>query len=109
MGCLLELLFEVVFEILLEVIFAIYTKLMTLFVPEHQFSPRLKERIKKGITAFAALLLLCALVGFFMFLQPPSLVKTIGAYMLFIPLGIIAVQIVVGIICRIVEVFKKKL
>ena len=94
MGCLLEIIFEIVFEVIVEGIFALYVKLMTLFIPEHEFSPLLRERIQKGVTAFAAILLLVAFIGFILFVQPPSVVQTVGAFMLFIPIGVIVVQII---------------
>lgn len=108
MGCLLEFLFELVFEILLEGVFAIYVKLMSFLVPEHKFSEKLRGRIKKGVTAFAALLLLCAIFGFFMFLEPPSVTKTVGAYLLFVPLGIMGAQVIAGIIYRIVKAIRRR-
>ena len=108
MGCLFELVFTFIFEIVVEVVITVYIKLMTLFVPEHQFDEKLRERIKDGVTVFAVLLFLCSFIGFFLFLQPPSLTKTIGAYMLFVPLGMMGVQIVVGIIYRIIKAMRKK-
>ena len=108
MGYLFEFLFELVFEITAELVLAIYIKLMTWAVPEHKFDERLREKIKKGVTVFAALLFLSSLIGFFLFLQPPSITKTVGAYMLFIPLGIMGVQIILGIVCQIVNTIKKK-
>ena len=103
MGCLFELLFEFVFELIVELVGTVYIRLMTLFVPEHQFNKSLKKRIENGVEVFAVLLLLCAIIGFFMFLQPPYAVKIAGAYLLFIPLGIIVIQIIAGIIYRIVR------
>ena len=108
MGCLWELIFEFVFEVMIELVGTIYIKLMTLLIPDHSFSNRLRERIKKGVTVFAALLFLCALFGFFLFLQPPSVAKTVGAYMLFIPLGITSIQILAGIVYQIIKVVKKR-
>ncbi|MBR7142126.1 MAG: hypothetical protein IKD06_01155 [Clostridia bacterium] len=106
MSFLLEMLFEIVFEIVVEVILNLYIKLMSLLIPEHRFSSKLRQRVKKGVTAFAALLLLCAFVGFFLFLEPPSATKTVGAYLLFVPLGIMGVQIAAGIVCRLVRAVK---
>ena len=108
MGCLFELIFELVFEIIVELILTIYMKLMSLIVPEHQFDEKLKEKIKNGVTIFAVLLFLCSFVGFFLFLQPPSITKTVGAYMLFVPLGVMGFQILLGIVCRIINAIKKK-
>ena len=108
MGCLFELIFELVFEIIVELVLTIYMKLMSLIVPSHQFDEKLKEKIKNGVTVFAVLLFLCSFIGFFLFLQPPSITKTIGAYMLFVPLGIMGFQILLGIVCRIIGAIKKK-
>ena len=108
MGCLFELIFEVVFEIIFEAVLTIYTKLMTLLVPDHRFDEKLRERIKKGVIVFAAVLFLCALIGFFLFVQPPSVIKTVGAFMLFVPLGMMCVQILAGIIYRIVKAIKSR-
>ena len=108
MGCLFELIFELVFEIIVELVLTIYMKLMSLIVPSHQFDEKLKEKIKNGVTVFAVLLFLCSFIGFFLFLQPPSITKTIGAYMLFVPLGIMGFQILLGIVCRIISTIRKK-
>ena len=108
MGCLFEIIFEVVFEAVVEGVGMLYVKLMTLFIPEHEFSPLLRERIKKGVTAFAAILLLIAFLGLILFMQQSSVAKTIGAYMLFLSLGVIGAQIVAGIVYRIVKAVKNK-
>ena len=108
MGCLFELIFELVFTVIVEVTLTIYMKLMTLIVPSHQFDKKLKKKIKNGVAIFAVLLFLCSLIGFFLFLQPPSITKTIGAYMLFVPLGIMGFQILLGIVYRIIKAIKSK-
>ena len=108
MGCLFELIFELVFGIIVELVITVYIKLMSLFVPEHHFDEKLREKIKNGVTIFAVLLFLCSFIGFFLFLQPPSITKTVGTYMLFVPLGIMGFQILLGIVCRIISAIKKK-
>ncbi len=108
MGCLFELFFEIVFELIVEIILTVYMKLMSLIVPQHQFDERLQKRIKNGVTVFAVLLLLCALIGFFMFLQPPSTTKTVGAYLLFVPLGIMGVQALAGILYHIIKAIRRR-
>ena len=105
MGCL----FELLFELLIEVIFAIYIKLMTLCVPDYQYDKKAQEKIKKGVTVFAALLLLSAVIGFIVYFASENpIAKTVGAYMLFVPLIIIGIQILAGIIYKIVKLVKKK-
>ena len=64
MGCLFELIFELVFGIIVEVIITVYIKLMCLFVPEHQFDEKLREKIKNAVTIYAVLLFLCSFFGF---------------------------------------------
>ena len=108
MGCLFELIFELVFEIIVELVLTVYIKLMCLFVPEHQFDKKLRKKIKNGVTTFAVLLFLCSFIGIFLFLQPPSITKTVGAYMLFVPLGVMGAQILMGIIYRIINAIKNK-
>lgn len=108
MGCLFELIFEIVFEVIVEAVIGIYMKLMTLFVPKHQFDQNLRNKIKNIVTVFAVFLFLTAFLGWILFMQPPSLTKTIGAYMLFIPLGLMGIQIVAGVILRIVRAIRKK-
>ena len=108
MGCLLDFLFELVFEILAEAITSLYIKAMTLFFPNHQYNDKTQQRIRTGVTIFAVLLLLCATIGFIMYMQDDPLIKSIGSYLLFVPLIIMGIQIIAGIIYRIVEKFKKK-
>ena len=108
MGCLFELIFEIVFTVIVEATLTIYMELMSLIVPAHQFDERLKEKIKNGLTVFAVLLFFCSIIGFFLFLQPPSITKTIGAYMLFVALGIIGFQILLGIVYRIIKAINSK-
>ena len=108
MGCLLEFLFELVFEILVEAIISLYIKFMTLFVPNHKHTDKAQQRIKTGVTIFAVLLLLCAIIGFIMYMQDDPLIKSIGSYMFFIPLIIMGIQIIAGIVYRIFRKFKKK-
>lgn len=103
MGCLIEFIFEIVFEVIVEAIGEMYIKLMTLIVPEHQFSEKLRKRIKNAVTVFAVLLFLCSLIGFFLFWQTDPAIKTAGAYMLFVPLGMMGIQIATGIIYRIIK------
>ncbi len=108
MGCLFDFIFEVVFAVIFEGILAIYMKLMTLLVPEHKFGTKLREKIRSGVAIFAILLFLCAIVGFLMYISPPSVMKTLGAYILYIPLGIMGVTMTAGIIYRIVKAIKNK-
>lgn len=81
---------------------------MLLVFPNHRLSGKLNERIKNVVLIFALLLLVCAVVGLFLFLSPDPDLKTVGACLLFIPLGIMGVQITAGIVLRIVGKRKRR-
>ena len=104
MGCLFEALFEFVFEL----VFAIYVELMSLFIPDRKLDKKMRKKIKNAVTVFAVLLFVCALIGFFLYTLPHSNTRTVGAYMLFVPLVIIGVQIIAGIICSIIKAMKHR-
>lgn len=108
MGCLFDFIFELVFTVIIEAILAIYTALMMLIVPEHKFDKKLRKKIRNGVAIFAVLLLVCAFVGFILYMKPPSVLKTVGAYMFFISIGFMGVTMTAGIIYRIVKAIKNK-
>ena len=104
-----EIIFEIIFELIIELVLHGYMKLMTLILPEHQFSPKLEEKVRKGVTVYAVLLFLFVIFGFIFFIQEvESVLKAVGGYMLFISLGIIGVQIIAGIIYRIIKAIKRR-
>ena len=110
MGCLLELIFGMAFEIVGEAIYTLYVRLITSFVPEHQFNPKLRKKIKKGISVFTGVLFICALWGLFTLLEwrDSSVSTTVGVCMFFIPLGITGVFILIGMIDRIIRSKRKR-
>lgn len=107
MGCLLELFVEFFAELFFELVGYCYIKLMQLIVPQKTISKKVRTVIKRTATVVAALLGVALIVGIILFLQADPVVKTVGKYMTYIPLIIIAVQIALGIVVKIIEHFRK--
>ena len=107
MGCLLELFFEIFGEVIFELIGHCYIKLMHLIVPDKTVSEETKKTIRNIATTFAALLAIVLVIGFILLIQDDPFIKNIGKYMTYIPLGIMALQVLIGILVKIVGHFKK--
>ena len=107
MGCLLEFIFEFFGEIFFELIVWCYAKIMQFFIPEMNISEKAKERIKQIVTSISAILLFFVVIGIFLILQENLFVKKIGKFMTFIPLSILGLHVVLGMIIKIINHFKK--
>ena len=103
MGCLMEFFLEVFVEGIFELAFYCYLKLMQLIVPEKSISEKSKRVIKNTIKVIACLLFLTVLVGLVFLTETHTVLHTVGQYMTFIPLGIIALEIVLGIVFKIIS------
>ena len=77
--------------------------LMEWIIPERYLSRTIRTVLRILVWVFSALLLFIMLLGVFALISDDIYVRQIGKYMLFIPLGISAVQIIFGIIVRIVS------
>jgi len=102
MGCLLFPL-----ELLVDFIIDGWFFLMEWIIPERYLSRTFRTVLRILVWVFSALLLFVMLLGVSAIVFGDIYVKQIGKYMLFIPLGISAVQISLGIIVRIVSKKKK--
>ncbi|MBP3478418.1 MAG: hypothetical protein J6K03_02910 [Oscillospiraceae bacterium] len=107
MGCLLELFFEIFVEGLFELIGHCYIKLMQLIVPDKTVSDKARRTIKNIATTFAVLLAIVLIIGVVFLIQEDPLIKNIGKYMTYIPLTIMALQVLVGILVKIIGHIKK--
>ena len=94
-------------ELLVDAIIEGWFFLMEWIIPEQYLSRTFRTVLRILVWVFSALLLFIMLLGVFALISDDIYVKQIGKYMLFIPLGISAVQIVFGIIVRIVSKRKK--
>ena len=109
MGCLIEMLFEILIEGMLELVMYIYVKIASIFIPDKQISEKTRDRIKKGVGIFAALMALSLFIGILLFLAPEGNIEhTIGAFMTVIPLVIIGIQIILGIGLLIIKAIRKR-
>ena len=81
--------------------------LMEWIIPERYLSRTFRTVLRILVWVFSALLLFVMILGVFALISDDIYVRQIGKYMLFIPLGISAVQIIFGIIVRIVAKRKK--
>ena len=107
MGCLMEFFLEIFVEGVFELAFYCYLKLMQLIVPEKSIPDKTKRVIKNTIKVIACLLFLIILIGLVFLTETHSVLHTVGLYMTFVSLGIIALEIVLGIVFRIVSHRKK--
>ena len=102
MGCLFFPL-----ELLADGIIDGWFLLMEWIVPEKYPSRRLRIVLKVFVWIFSCLLFFTMVLGVFAIISPDPDTHLLGKYMVFIPLGISAVQILLGIIVRIISKKKK--
>ena len=101
MGCLLFPL-----ELLIDGIIEGWFYLMEWIIPEKYLSRTFRVIFKVLVWIFSGLLLFTMLLGIFAVISSDPDTHLLGKYMIFIPLGISAVQIILGIVVRIIS--KKK-
>ena len=94
-------------ELLVDGIIGGWLYLMEWIVPERYISRTFRIILKVFVWIISALLLFVILVGVFAIISDDSYIKQLGMYMVFILLGISAVQILLGILFRIVSKKKK--
>lgn len=102
MGCLVEMIAEVFVEGFFELIGYCYIRLMTLIIPDKQITEKTKNRLKRCIKVFAAILGIALIVGLIFLIQDDLVIKNIGKYMILISLSIIGLQIFLGMIVKII-------
>ena len=98
---------EIFVEGIIELFGYCYIKLMQLIVPNKTVSEKAKRIIKGIATTIAALLVVFIIIGLVLLVQDDPFVKTVGRYMIYIPLTMIILQIAAGIVVKIVNHFKK--
>ena len=109
MGCLMEILFEVLLEGVLELVMYLYTKLVSIFIPEKVISEKTRKVVKVVAVVFCTIMICCLVCGIFLFLAPENSTEhTVGAYMTFIPLTVLGIQIVLGIALLVIKAIKKR-
>lgn len=102
MGCLLFPL-----EFLVDSIIEGWFYLMEWIIPEKYISRTFRIVLKVIVWIFSSLLYAIMFLGIFAIISSDPDTHLLGKYMVFIPLGISAVQISLGIIVRIITKKKK--
>lgn len=95
MGCLLFPL-ELIFDAILDA----YSYLMELIVPDKVLGKGARITLKIIVAVFTCILLGIMFIGLIAVISDDKDTRQLGKLMIFIPLGISAVQIVLGIIVR---------
>ena len=101
MGCLMFTL-----EFLIDEIITGWFFLMEWIIPEKYISNTLRIVLKIIVLIFSGILFVLMILGIFAIISDDVFTKQIGRYLLFIPLGISAVQILFGAVIRLIS--KKK-
>ena len=95
------------FELIGDMIFDMWFAVMQWIIPEKILSKHAQNILKVIVGVFSCLLFITMVLGLFAIISDDVYTKHIGKYMIFIPLGISAVQILIGIIVRIISKKKK--
>ncbi len=98
MGCIIEFFLEFVFETLFEG----YIALMSLILPKHNVSKWGQILLKIILFVFAVLLLFALIIGIVMMFEEDVAVKNSGRKLTTVLLIIMAIQIGLGIIMRVI-------
>lgn len=101
MELLLDLIFDGIFAAFDSVIDGWFA-LMQWIVPEKTLGKTARTIIKIVVGIFSLLLLVCMVLGIVALLSEDAYTRQVGKYMVFIPLGISILQIVLGIVVRVV-------
>lgn len=105
MGCLgcLGFLPELIFEAILEG----YFTLMQWIIPQKWIGKHFRTALKIIVGIITFFLFLIMLLGILALISDDAYTKSVGRYMVFVPLAISTVQILFGIILRIISKRKK--
>lgn len=110
MGCLFEFIFELVGEILFELTCSGYIYLMTLVTRNAALPETRRKKVENIVKTFSVLLLLGVVIGLILVLIPEctSEVRAVGRWLLIVCLSFIGLQILAGILAKIVSALHKK-
>ena len=102
MGCLFFPL-----ELLVDAIIEGWFYLMEWIIPERYITRTVRIVLKVFVWILSSLLFVIMFLGVFAIISPDPDIHLLGKYMIFIPLGISVIQILLGIIVRIISKKKK--
>ncbi len=96
----MELIVEAAMEFVVEVFGEALISLIQGFIPEHLLTDKTYKTVKIIVCAFTVILIFSIGIGIMLQFENGYTQKTVGRYMIFIPLVILIVQIVAGIIIK---------
>ena len=105
MGCLFEFFVELFFEVVGEAVLQFWLWLMSLIIPKRKLSEKAHNRIKIWVTTYSIVLLVALVVGLFMWLPSElgPMCNKIGKIIFIVSTILMAAQIVLGIVSKIVS------
>ena len=98
MSCLMEFIMELLLEGFFEIMWALFPK------SEKKMTKRKEGWIRLFVALYAVALLLCIFIGILLLGEGSA----VGYYLIFIPLGIIVVNIILSIIIKILRHKKRE-
>ena len=98
MGCLIELVLEVLFEGFFEIMFAIIPK------PENGMTKKKEEWLKFFVALYATAVIVSIFVGVILLAEGSA----VGYYLIFIPVGLVLINIILNVIFKIKRKKNKK-
>ena len=107
MGCLWEMFFEILVEGVFELIGYGCIKLICRLVPNKTISDRTKRIIKYIVMSTVALWAIVLIIGLILLMQNDPSIRNIGKNMTCILLSVIVLQIIFGIIIKMISHVKK--
>ena len=103
MGCLFELIFQLFIEGAVALLMSVYLKLSSSLIPNSVQSEKVKIKIKNTITTISVFEVFFLFLGIIFLLPDDPTFNIIGKCMTFIPLTIIAIQLIIGIIFTVIK------
>lgn len=100
----MEFFIEFFFEGLIELIGYSYVKVVSWILPKHKFSEKLHKRFKTGILILFVISILTLIFGIGLLTDGDPYEAKIGSYMTFIPLAVIGLQLLLGILAKIITI-----
>ena len=102
MGCLLEFMTDILFEGIVEFFGYCYLQLMQMIVPDKAVSERTRRVVRFIAKTMAAVLFIAVLIGLCFFVQEDPAASDIGKYVLLISLSVMALQVLLGVMMRLI-------
>ncbi len=98
----MEILLEFFFEIIVEGVGSLWMYLMCLVLPKG-LSKRARAVLRGCVAVLCVVIFLSMLIGVILMCSEGALTQTVGRYLFFIPLAITLLQILLGIVVKLLQ------